>query len=212
MPPFSGQYKIHATLIPWQASYVGEGGSGLDVVQELVEKNEAALRHLMEQYGDELLRTAYLLLRDRQAAEEAVQDTFIEVFTQISKLRDRDKLRGWMFRIMINRCRMKQRTWSWRNLFPSSEVESWLEDEQQQGPEVQLLLEWRNGRLSDAIHQLAYIYREVITLYYYSEMSIQEIAEQLNISGNTVKSRLVRGRNQLRSLWEKEERQDEQGT
>lgn len=81
-----------------------------------------------------------------------------------------------------------------------------------QGPEVQLLLEWRNGRLSDAIHQLAYIYREAITLYYYSEMSIQEIAEQLSISENTIKARLVRGRNQLRSLWEKEERQDEQGT
>ncbi|WP_346657616.1 sigma-70 family RNA polymerase sigma factor [Paenibacillus sp. YPG26] len=182
------------------------------MVQGLVEKNEAALRQLMEQYGDELLRTAYLLLKDRQAAEEAVQDTFIEVFTKISKLRDRDKLRGWMFRIMINRCRMRQRTWSWRNLFPSSEVGEWIEDELQQGPEDQLLLEWRNGRLSEAIHQLAYIYREAITLYYYSELSIPEIAEQLNISENTIKTRLVRGRNQLRSVWEKEERQDEQET
>lgn len=166
----------------------------------------------MEQYGDELLRTAYLLLKDRQAAEEAVQDTFVEVFTKISTLRDSGKLRGWMFRIMINRCRMRQRSWSWRNLFPSSEVEAWQGDELQQGPEDQFLLEWGNGRLSDAIHQLAYIYREAITLYYYSEMSIQEIAEQLSISENTIKARLVRGRNQLRSLWEKEERQDEHGT
>ncbi|WP_237391677.1 RNA polymerase sigma factor [Paenibacillus dendrobii] len=167
-------------------------------------KDEEALRMLMQLYGDDLLRTAYLLLRDRHEAEEAVQDSFIMAYERIVQLKDDTKLKSWLIRIVVNRCRMKQRTWSFRNLFPSAQMEKWLAEDQEPGPEEQLMQELKNGRLTTAIHHLSYIYREVITLHYFQEFSVNEIAEHLDLNSNTVKARLARGRNALRQALEKE--------
>ncbi|QJD88415.1 sigma-70 family RNA polymerase sigma factor [Cohnella herbarum] len=164
----------------------------------------------MAQYGDELQRTAFLLVKDRQAAEEAVMDTFIQAYRKIHQLKEPDKLRGWLLRIVVNRCRMKMRTWSWRNLFPSASIERMIE-ETEPGPENLLLAEWRNQRLSEAIHRLDYRYREVITLYYYNELSVLEIAEHVKSNENTVKARLARGRMRLRQMLEEEGDGDEDG-
>ncbi|WP_309272196.1 sigma-70 family RNA polymerase sigma factor [Paenibacillus sp.] len=156
----------------------------------------------MQHYGDDLLRTAYMLLGDRHEAEEAVQDSFILAFERIGQLRDDTKLNSWLLRIAINRCRMRQRIWSFRKLFPSPHVEKWLEKEEEPGPEVQLLQQWRKGRLTQAIHNLSYKYREVITLHYFQEMGIAEIADHLELNINTVKARLARGRHYLRQILE----------
>lgn len=80
------------------------------------------------------------------------------------------------------------------------------------GPEDTLLMECRSKRLSDAVHSLDYHYREVITLYYYNEWSIAEIAEGLQMNENTVKARLARGRMQLKQRLETGENRDEWGT
>ncbi|MBP2000651.1 RNA polymerase sigma-70 factor (ECF subfamily) [Paenibacillus shirakamiensis] len=163
----------------------------------------------MDQYGTELLRTSCLLLRDQQAAEEAVQDTFVRAYERIHQLKEPDKLRSWLIRIAVNRCREKQRSWSWRHLFPSSD-EVWLtlEEESVAGPEDIVLGMWLKGRLSSLIQELKYIYREALILYYYNEFTVQEIASHLKCNENTVKARLVRGRQQLKTLIEKEELRD----
>jgi RNA polymerase sigma factor (sigma-70 family) len=160
---------------------------------------------LMERYGDELMRTAYMLVKDRQTAEEAVMDTFIQAYSSIGQLREPDKLRGWLLRIAVNRCRMRMRQWSWRSLLPYETTEKSTERENSEyDPEEQLLLEWRNEQLSEAIRHLDYKYKEAIVCYYYHELSIQEISQLLGCSQNTVKSRLARGRRQLRDILAKE--------
>lgn len=163
----------------------------------------------MAQYGDYLLRTAFLLLNDLQAAEEAVQDTFIQAYEKIDQLRAAEQLKSWLTRIVINRCRSTQRTWQWRNIFPFDRAYHLLEESIDSGPEKQYLDKWNNKRLSDAIQQLSYIYREVITLYYYNELNVREIAENVQSNENTIKARLVRGRQQLKQIIEQEESADE---
>lgn len=154
---------------------------------------------MMEQYGDYLLRTTVLLLRDRQAAEEAVQDTFIQAFENISQLRDADKLRSWLTRIAVNRCRMRQRTWDWRHIFPKARMDLHV-DEVAPAAEEAMIHHWHEGEMTKSIQQLPYTYREVITLYYFNELGVQEIADQLRLNVNTVKARLMRGRNKLRQM------------
>ncbi|MEI0739885.1 sigma-70 family RNA polymerase sigma factor [Paenibacillus sp. JTLBN-2024] len=56
----------------------------------------------------------------------------------------------------------------------------------------------------EAVHRLSYKYREVITLYYFQEMGVAEIADHLQVSKNTVKARLARGRAYLKQTLEKE--------
>ncbi len=161
----------------------------------------------MDEYGDMLLRTAYLLLRDRQSAEEAVQDTFIQAYAKISQLQEPGRLRPWLVAIAVNRCRMKQRTWSWRSIFPAADGGQWTEDTagSSAGAEELFMAEWHQVKLTDAIGNLDYIYRECLTLYYFHEMSIREISAQLGTRENTVKSRLMRGRQLLRLILEKED-------
>lgn len=182
------------------------------MIERLAAQDVTALAALMEQYGDYLMRTAYLLLKDRQAAEEAVQDTFLQAYRKIHQLKEADKLKGWLLRIVINHCRMKQRLWSWKRLLPFPRMESMLGESGEPGPEDMLLMEWRSKRLSDAVHSLDYHYREVITLYYYNEWSIAEIAEGLQMNENTVKARLARGRMKLKQRLETGENRDEWGT
>lgn len=174
----------------------------LDVVEQLKRQDEGALAALMEQYGDYLLRTAFLLLQDRQTAEEAVQDAFVTAFYKIGQLQEPHKLKSWLTRIVVNRCRMRQRSWSIRRLLTFARMEPFLEDEAEPGPEEQLLLKLRNASLTDAIGRLAYPYRETITLYYFGEMSVEEIADQLGSNRNTIKARLARGRGRLKRLLE----------
>lgn len=177
------------------------GKPGLDVIERLLQKDEDALRLLMDAHGDRLLRTACLLLKDLQAAEEAVQDTFIQAYHKIGQLQDREKLGSWLLRIVLNQCRMKQRTRSWRSMLPDLRAERETESAEP-GPEDALLLELRQTQVHEAIGRLAYKYREVVTLYYYHELPIADIAEQLRTNENTIKARLSRGRRQLKVILE----------
>ncbi|WP_256758916.1 RNA polymerase sigma factor [Cohnella sp. WQ 127256] len=167
----------------------------------MLEKDETALQELIVQYGDELQRTAYLIVKDEQAAEEAVMDTFVQAYNKIGQLKQPAKLRSWLLRIVINQCRMRVRTWSWRNMLPFAYMDPVIE-ETEPGPEDYFFAKWRNTQLSTAIHGLDYKYREVITLYYYNGLSITEIADQLGSKENTIKARLARGRIQLRKRLE----------
>lgn len=185
--------------------HIRRGGTALNIIERLAAQDETALQALMEQYGDYLMRTAYLLLKDRQAAEEAVQDTFIQAFRKIHQLKEPGKIKGWLLQITVNHCRMKQRLWNWKRLLPYPRMELMLDASDELGPEELLLLQWRNKRLSEAIHSLEYHYREVITLYYYNEWSIAEIAGGLQMNENTIKARLARGRMHLKHRLEAEE-------
>ncbi|WP_306080845.1 RNA polymerase sigma factor [Paenibacillus borealis] len=177
----------------------------LDIIERIITRDESALRLLMELYGDMLLRTACLLLKDQQSAEEAVQDTFIQAYAKMVQLQDPQRLKAWLVSIVVNRCRMKQRTWSWRSIFPAAESGQWMEESgASAGAEEHFMVEWHHVRLVEAVRSLDYIYRESLTLYYFHEMSIREISAELNTAENTVKSRLARGRILLKQTLEKE--------
>ena len=157
------------------------------------------------------MRTAYLLVKDKQAAEEAVMDTFIQAYRRIDQLHDPDRLDSWLLRITVNRCRMKIRTWSWSRILPLSQVEQMITEEEP-GPEELLIDAWRNENLSEALLKLDYKYREALVLFYYNGLNVTEIAEQTGSNGNTVKARLARGRARLRQMLEKQGDEDEAGS
>lgn len=177
------------------------GELALHLIDRLKEKDERALVEVMNKYGDYLFRTAFLLVKDHQRAEEAVQDTFITAFEKIDQLHDPEKLKSWLTTITLNCCRSQLRKWSIKHIFPSFDLLEWTkEDDTVQSPEETILqLAW-NKNISEAIQQLDYKYREVITLYYFNELKIAEIATHIQAKENTVKSRLKRGRSLLKDL------------
>lgn len=184
----------------------------MDFVEGLKRKEEVALIELMKEYGNYLTRTAYLLLKDQQLAEEAVQDTFITAFEKINQLANPEKLRSWLTSILINRCRSYQRKRSWKHAFlPLSLIEPFKEEQRFESPEDQFFNLLEHQELSSAIHELEYKYREVIILFYFNEMKIHEISHYLKANENTIKSRLTRGRSQLKQILQRGEGEYEQG-
>lgn len=176
----------------------------LDIFQQLKQKDETALRAVMNMYGDYLLRSAYLMVKDLQLAEELVQDAFIIAFRKIDQLEEPAKLKSWITTILLNLCRSKMRRKSFRfSFFSMNEDDTQWEDVDEETPESYLIEQVDNQELSQAILQLDFKYREVITFYYFNELSVIEIAELLKKSESTVKSRLMRARQKLKSILEK---------
>ncbi|MRH43635.1 sigma-70 family RNA polymerase sigma factor [Aquibacillus halophilus] len=176
----------------------------MDIIDRLKAQEESALIEIMDQYGSYLKRTAYLTLKDNQLAEEIVQDTFIKAFQKIDQLQEKQKLKSWLTTIAVNLCRSTLRKKKLQLLSIEEDYKQ-FESEPDQTPEEQMLKLLRFTNLSEAIMSLDYKYREVITLHYFNEYSINEIADITSSKENTIKSRLLRARQQLHELLEKEE-------
>lgn len=173
----------------------------MHLVERLKQKEEEAYLEVMDAYGDYLLRSAFLLLKDYQLAEDTVQDTFVMAFQKLDQLEDEEKLKSWLTTILLNRCRSQMRKWSWKVLLaPLDLIERTKADNQVLNPENALLFsEWHES-ISTSIQQLDYKYREVITLFYFNEMKIKDIALFTNTNENTVKSKLKRARLLLKEI------------
>lgn len=178
----------------------------MELYEQLVEKDEEALKKLMNQYGNTLLRTAYLLVKDTHTAEEAVQDTFVIAFEKIDQLREPEQLKSWLTSIVINQCRNRMRRWSWKNILLSfkDKEDEWQEANDLSPEEIVIDMDQRQSLLQ-AIQELDYKYREVITLFYFNEWAVDEIALHLKQNKNTIKTRLARARQQLKVILAKEE-------
>lgn len=169
-----------------------EGGIKMEYIieaqQELVD-----MERIIEAYGDSLLRMCTLYLKDRQLAEDVVQETFIKVYEKYHTFNGTSEEKTWIMRIAINTCKNYMRT-SW---FKRVTTGFDLETISKERIDVNLEKKERQEKLIDEIRQLSPKYKEVILLYYYQEMSIREVAQTLHIKEGTVKVRLQRARQQL---------------
>lgn len=168
--------------------------------------NTYKMRELMQAHGDYLMRLSYVYVKNWSIAEDIVQDVFIKYFesqqfegratikTYLAKMtihKSCDHLRGFK-----NRLRILENLWkSSEQMIPSSEQ--------------QTLKKLEQNTIAKAVLELPIKYREVIVLFYYEEMTSIEIASLLEVSENTIKTRLRRGRVLLKtSLSELEWRGD----
>jgi RNA polymerase sigma-70 factor (ECF subfamily) len=143
-----------------------------------------------------LLRSAWALTGSRAVAEEVVQDCFELAWRHMHQLRDRSLARPWLFQIL--------RREALRNLAPAagSATEPY-DDAEDDRPGRDLIgdAEHRMDILG-AMQQIAPIHREVLTLFYFEDMPVAEMALALGVAPGTVLSRLNRGRDALRRQME----------
>lgn len=182
-----------------------------DLLAGLKEKNEAAAQALIDGYGDRLFRTAVAVTGDRQAAEDVVQETLLQVCRRIETFRGDSALSTWMLRIAVNIARNKAASWWGRRvIFPADgRLAVWPADAALDPAAV--LLRRETGReVLECLQRLPVRYREVLVLHYLEECSVAEISGILGIAEGTVKSALARGRAKLRERME-DKRGDERG-
>ena len=154
------------------------------------------LVRLVEQYQTDLLRLCYIQLHDTALAEDAVQETFIKAYRSFPSFRGDCSEKTWLMRIAVNTCRdMIHSAW-FRHLDRRITPEQLPESCEQTDEEaVDLTIE---------VMRLSQKHREVILLYYYENMTTDEIAQALGVAKSTVSVRLEQGRQNLRKMLGKE--------
>lgn len=146
--------------------------------------------HLVEQYQTALLRICYVYLQDRSLAEDAVQETFLKAFKSMRSFRGDCSEKTWLMRIAINTCHDTKRSGWFRHTDRRITPELLPEPEAAPSEEgVQVAVE---------IMELPPKLREVVLLYYYQNLSVQEIAQALGITHSSVSNRMKRARDKLR--------------
>lgn len=146
----------------------------------------------MREYETAVLRTCFLYLADRMLAEDALQDTFIKVWRSMDKFERRNEcsVKSWIMRIAINTCKDYRLSAWFRRVDKSKSTEEALVTRPDIG-QASRELYWDVLRLPDK-------YKEVILLYYYQNLTMEEAAQSLGISRTTLDRRLKKAYTLLR--------------
>lgn len=150
------------------------------------------LEEALQLYGDYCLRIAYIYTKDRQAAEEIIQDVFLQY--EPDSFREEASLKTYLVKITINKCHDYTRKLSRRTkIFLEKYLP--LAKENLSGEDFYHL---EFSEVTQEVLKLPIHYREIILFYYYEELKITEIAKLLNLSENTVKTRHMRAKKALK--------------
>jgi RNA polymerase sigma-70 factor (ECF subfamily) len=160
--------------------------------------DSGACARVVRAYQDTALRTAFLMTNDRQAAEDVAQNAFLNAFHHLHRFDLERPFRPWFLTILANEARMHLRAQRRR---PAGELPDDLPD----GGETDAILarlirDDERARVRAALAELDEPYRTTVILYYFNDLSTDEIANATDSPPGTVKSRLHRGREQLRRL------------
>jgi RNA polymerase sigma-70 factor (ECF subfamily) len=150
---------------------------------------------------DQLYATAYLVLRDRPAAEDAVQDGLLRAWRGIPGLRDPARFDGWLRRIV-----MRAAIDSARSRRPT--VEATFEPADPARAEQAVA---DRDLLDRAFARLVPLHRAILVLRYYLDLSVPDIARTLDVPEGTVKSRLHNAAKAMRSALGEVDRPDQDG-
>lgn len=166
--------------------------------------DRSAFGQLVDLYKDKIFHLAYRMTGSRQEAEDIVQETFMRVYANLDKYDSRWKFSTWIFRIgnnlCIDRLRKRRPTWSLDAENPDADgVDGYaMLPTNDASPEDRMVLSEMQKNVRNAIAQLPDKYRSVVVLRYLQDLSLNEIADILELPVSTVKTRLHRGRESLR--------------
>ncbi|NLL95924.1 MAG: sigma-70 family RNA polymerase sigma factor [Clostridiaceae bacterium] len=155
------------------------------------------ITRLVEEYGNDVLRIATVILKSKELAEDVYQETFLRVVRSYSSYRRESSEKTWIISIAVNVCRDYMRSAWKRRVIVTDDFLTYSSDN-----DTEDIIEKRSERqaLINAILKLPDKYREIIHLYYYQEMGIKDISDILRIPGGTVKSRLFKARALLHDM------------
>lgn len=150
--------------------------------------NSDAKRQIVEKYFDMIYRLALSQTKDREHADDVVQEVFLRYIKTDKVFDSEEHIKAWLLRVTIN-CS--------HNVFSNS----WAKKTVPISEEIIFDTEEKSD-VYYAVAELPQKYRAVIHLFYYEDMSIDEISKTLGINSSTIKSQLSRGRNLLRKKLE----------
>jgi RNA polymerase sigma-70 factor (ECF subfamily) len=161
----------------------------------------SAFGEIVLKYQDKIYSLCRHMLGNAHDAEDAAQDVFLKAFQALPKFQPNASLYTWLYRIAINTCIDYKRRPIWESLFSSEEKEkSLVLDRASDAPSPERLYQSKqiDQGLHESLKKLSPKLRAVIILKEIEGLSYEEIADSLDISLGTVKSRIARAREDLK--------------
>jgi RNA polymerase sigma-70 factor, ECF subfamily len=190
-----------ARAVTWS----GVGSREAALVQRCIEGDEPACAELVALHQRMVVQLAVNLLGDREEALDLSQEVFLRVFRTIHRFRGQSSLRTWIYRIAVNQARNRHRFWRRRHRDDQISLDLHVAahgefpGRGELTPDRLLAQKELAGRLERALDALPFDQRTAIVLRELDGLSYEEIAFSLGIAVGTVKSRLTRARQTLRS-------------
>lgn len=158
------------------------------------------LKNLYEKYSEDIYKVAYYISKDQYIAEEILQETFIKAYTKIDTLNNPDSVRPWLITIASNLTKKKLKSTKNKVYYYSSlsDFEYLISNKPINNIDHMII----KDHLKECINSLEPDFREVLILYFFNQLSYEEIAEKLNIRLGTVKSRLSRAKKKLKERYD----------
>ena len=150
------------------------------------------VRELIDAHYDSLYRYAYRLSGSPADAEDLTQEAFGKALARLSQLRDRDRAKGWLFRILRNAYLHRVRDERRHRTVSLDSVGDLPDDADDPTPEVD------PAKLQEALNDLDESFRTPVILFYFEDFSYRDIADQMDLPIGTVMSRLARAKAYLR--------------
>jgi RNA polymerase sigma-70 factor, ECF subfamily len=172
-----------------------------DLVGKLRKGDSSAYHRLVDQYANRLYGLAYVLVGNREDAEEVVQETLAGVFRGIGSFQQRSSFWTWLARIVARQSAKVRQKYSTRNRVLHLPVDE-LAESKQPPPTTRSMTQAVDAKvdLATALDLLSREHREIIVLRELKQMSYTEISQVLDVPLGTVESRLSRARAELRKL------------
>jgi RNA polymerase sigma-70 factor (ECF subfamily) len=179
-------------------------------IERLKRGDAAAFETLVHERSGEIYGLLYRLTENAEEARDLTQETFLRAFQSVAHFRGESDLRTWIYRIAINQARNRWRWWRRRRRDATVSIDApeigggrlglmaTLKSNTIRDPEQDTLANERERALKKALSSLRRVYREAVILRDIEGFAYEEIAATLEISVGTVKSRLARGRQELR--------------
>jgi RNA polymerase sigma-70 factor, ECF subfamily len=182
------------------------GGREAALVQRCAARDEDACADLVSEHQRMVYQLSLNLLGDHNEALDLSQEVFLRVFRTIHGFRGQSALRTWIYRIVVNQARNRQRWWRRRHRAQQVSLDAHLKDygdfpEQHDGgsPDRMFGRKELAARIRAALDALPFDQRTAIVLREIDGLSYEEIGFSLGIAVGTVKSRLARAREALRA-------------
>jgi RNA polymerase sigma-70 factor, ECF subfamily len=164
----------------------------------LVKQGEiAAYEILVKRYQRKLLGFAYHVTRGARVAEDAVQDAMLAVYKNIEKIDTKRKFSTYIFEITKNKAIDYL-----RKIHHEVTLEETVAIDEEEDIYEKIAAHENAKKVNDALSILGVKYREILRLYYFEDLSYEEIARKKSMSINTVRTHLRRGKEKLKSVLE----------
>jgi len=172
------------------------------LIESIKDGDTKAYANLVNRYKDLVYTLAIRMLKHREEAEEVAQDTFVKVFKSLDKFKGDSKFSTWIYKITYNTCldRIKKNKKHLKDVaideFTFNKLDS-IDNALEH-----MIKEEKHTLIKNCINKLPEDSSALLTLFYFEELSLDEISKIINVEANTVKVKLFRARKKLAVILE----------